>query len=212
MISHFKSKSYFSGVLGYPRLTVVGELSSDAAILTRFLLVTFLCLPFAIWLSLALVVAWTSCEPVRLIPHYWMSRFPLVQIVDVLPSSWVPLEPWCALPQAMLYSGWLCVPGAARLVCLGAKMVDTPSKCRSLQGKHPLTGQALRQPAELPRPWAQAEAWWAESWVMLGSGYLCVPGTAHLVCLDSPMWYLLLLLCSVAWNQGSDTARSSFIV
>ena len=124
MISHFKSKSYFSGVLGYPRLTVVGELSSDAAILTRFLLVTFLCLPFAIWLSLALVVAWTSCEPVRLIPHYWMSRFPLVQIVDVLPSSWVPLEPWCALPQAMLYSGCLCVAGVACLVHLGAKMVD----------------------------------------------------------------------------------------
>ena len=48
----FKSRSYFSDVLGHPGLAVVEELGSDGAMLPWFLLVMFLCLPFAIWLSL----------------------------------------------------------------------------------------------------------------------------------------------------------------
>ena len=55
MTSDFKSKSCFSGVLGHPGLAIVGELGSDAAILPRFLLVTFLHLTFAIFSSLTLV-------------------------------------------------------------------------------------------------------------------------------------------------------------
>ena len=45
----FKSKSCFSGVLGYPGLTVVGVLGSDDAQWSWFLLVRFFHLPFAIW-------------------------------------------------------------------------------------------------------------------------------------------------------------------
>jgi len=45
----FKSKSCFSGVLGYPELSVVGVQGSDDAEWSWFLLVRFLCLPFAIW-------------------------------------------------------------------------------------------------------------------------------------------------------------------
>jgi hypothetical protein len=44
----FKSESCFSGVLGFPGLTVVGVLGSDDAELSWFLLVRFLCLPFTI--------------------------------------------------------------------------------------------------------------------------------------------------------------------
>jgi hypothetical protein len=49
MIYYFKTKSCFSGVLGYPGLSVVGILSSDDAQSSWFLLVRFLHLPFAIW-------------------------------------------------------------------------------------------------------------------------------------------------------------------
>jgi hypothetical protein len=52
----FKSESCFSSVLGYPRLAMVGELSSDDAKYPWFLLLMFLPLPLAIWLSLVLVV------------------------------------------------------------------------------------------------------------------------------------------------------------
>ena len=55
MTSEFKSKSCFSGLLGYPGLAFVGEFGSDAAILPRFLLVAYFHLPFTILLSLALV-------------------------------------------------------------------------------------------------------------------------------------------------------------
>jgi hypothetical protein len=48
-----KKKSCFSGVLGYSELAVVGV--SDDAKLPLFLLVSFLCLLFTIWLSLMLV-------------------------------------------------------------------------------------------------------------------------------------------------------------
>jgi hypothetical protein len=51
----FKSVSCFSGVLGYPGLVVVGILGSDDAQCSWFLLVRFLCLPFAIWKSLVLM-------------------------------------------------------------------------------------------------------------------------------------------------------------
>lgn len=42
------------GVLGYPGLAVVGELSSDGTKLNWLLLLMFLCLPFSILLSLVL--------------------------------------------------------------------------------------------------------------------------------------------------------------
>ena len=96
MTSDFKSKSCFSGVLAYPGLADVGEFGSDAAILPRFLLVAFLRLPFAILLSLSLLSladVGASCEAVGLYLQHWMAGFPLSQISDVLPSSWVPLEP-----------------------------------------------------------------------------------------------------------------------
>ena len=49
-------------MLGYPGFAVVGELGSDGAMLPWFLLVMFLCLPFAIWLSLVLAgVAVSDC-------------------------------------------------------------------------------------------------------------------------------------------------------
>jgi hypothetical protein len=52
----FKSPSYFSGVLGYPGLVVVGVLGSDDAQCSWFLLIRFLCLPFTIWKSLVLMI------------------------------------------------------------------------------------------------------------------------------------------------------------
>ena len=61
----FKSRSCFSGVFGYPGLAVVGELGSDGAMLPWFLLVMFLCLPFARCLSLVVsglaVSLWLDC-------------------------------------------------------------------------------------------------------------------------------------------------------
>ena len=58
----FKPNSCFSGVLDYLELFVVGELGSDVAMWPWFLLVMFLCLPFAIWLSLVLAgVAVSDC-------------------------------------------------------------------------------------------------------------------------------------------------------
>jgi hypothetical protein len=52
----FKSGSSFLGVLGCPGLGKVGVLGSDDGECSWFLLVRFLCLPFAIWQSLELVV------------------------------------------------------------------------------------------------------------------------------------------------------------
>ena len=58
----FKTRSCFSGLLGYPGLAVVGELGSDGTMLPWFLLVVFLHLPFVIWLSLVLAgVAVSDC-------------------------------------------------------------------------------------------------------------------------------------------------------
>ena len=51
----FKSESCFSGMLGYPGLAVVCVLGSDDAQCFWFLLVRFLRLPFAIWISLVLM-------------------------------------------------------------------------------------------------------------------------------------------------------------
>jgi hypothetical protein len=45
----FDSESCFSGVLGYPGLAEVGVLGSDEGERSWFLLLKFLCLPFAIW-------------------------------------------------------------------------------------------------------------------------------------------------------------------
>jgi hypothetical protein len=52
----FKPDFYFSGLLGYPGLAVVGILDSDDAEWSWCLLVIFLCLPFSIWQSLMLDV------------------------------------------------------------------------------------------------------------------------------------------------------------
>jgi hypothetical protein len=46
---YFKSVSCFSGVLGYPGLTVVNVLGSDDTQCSWFLLVRFLRLPFTNW-------------------------------------------------------------------------------------------------------------------------------------------------------------------
>jgi hypothetical protein len=46
---YFKSKSCFSGVLGYQGLTEVGVLRSDDGKQSWFMLVRFLRLPFTIW-------------------------------------------------------------------------------------------------------------------------------------------------------------------
>jgi hypothetical protein len=45
----FKSGTIFLGVLGCPGLDWVGVLRSDDGVWSWFLLVRFLCLPFAIW-------------------------------------------------------------------------------------------------------------------------------------------------------------------
>jgi hypothetical protein len=45
----FQSRSSFSRVLGFPVLDEVGVLDSDDGEWSWFLLVRFLCLPFAIW-------------------------------------------------------------------------------------------------------------------------------------------------------------------
>jgi hypothetical protein len=52
----FKYTSCFLGVLGYPGFVVVGVLGSDDAQCSWFMLVRFLCLPFAIWTSLVLMI------------------------------------------------------------------------------------------------------------------------------------------------------------
>lgn len=69
----FKSKSCVFHVLGYPGLALVRKLVSDDVMYPWFLLGTFLCLPFHIWLSLVLVglavsdsnmSLLSSCKPV----------------------------------------------------------------------------------------------------------------------------------------------------
>ena len=61
----FKLESCFSGVLEYPGLVVARELVSDGAELHWLLLLMFLCLPLAIWLSLVLTSLGVSykCPP-----------------------------------------------------------------------------------------------------------------------------------------------------
>ena len=66
----------------------------------------------------------TYCGPLRLFLQHCMTGFPLAQIADMLPSSFVPLEPCSVLPQEMLYLGCQGEPGILRLLCYGAKMVS----------------------------------------------------------------------------------------
>ena len=68
----FKFSSCFSGVLGYPGLAVVGELGSDGAILPWFLLVIFLHLLFAFWLSLVLADVAVSWESLSCFVHFYV--------------------------------------------------------------------------------------------------------------------------------------------
>ena len=137
-----------------------------------------------------------------------MTGSPLVQIDDGIPYSWVLLEPWCALPQGMVFSGCFCAPGIACLALPGAKMAghcrDTFQLLITLQGKWPRTGLAHRQPAELPRPWAQVEAWRAASQAMLNSGYLCVLGVACLVHLGVKID--LVKFSELTLSQSVDTS------
>ena len=60
---------------------------------------------------LSLAGASTYCGSLRLFLQHWMIAFPLAQITDMLPSSFVPLEPCSVLPQAMLYLGCQGEPG-----------------------------------------------------------------------------------------------------
>lgn len=69
MLCDFKSEFCLSGVFGNPGLAAVGELGSDDSMVSWFLLLGFLVLILAIWLSLILVgIAGPchSCESVRL--------------------------------------------------------------------------------------------------------------------------------------------------
>ena len=60
---------------------------------------------------LSLAGASTYCGSLRLSLQHWATGFPLAQITDMLPSSFVPLEPFSVLPQAMLYLGCQGQPG-----------------------------------------------------------------------------------------------------
>jgi hypothetical protein len=77
---YFKSASCFSGVLACPWLIMVGILGYDEAQCSWFLLVRFLCLPFAFWKSLVLIFnlslvgAWSSCDSFSLCQHSWESN------------------------------------------------------------------------------------------------------------------------------------------
>ena len=52
-----------------------------------------------------------------------MTGFPLAQIADMLPSSFVPLESCSVLPKAMLYLVSHCETGVPGLLYHGVKMV-----------------------------------------------------------------------------------------
>ena len=132
-------------------------------------------------------VSWSCC--------YWMLLDP--------PMSYFCTTAWLGFPW---YRLWMCCPPlgccwSPGVLCLSNVILGLslctwccPSSLSrsqdggdpfqmqiTLQGKCHLTGLAHRQPSELPRPWAQAEAWRAVSQAMLDSGYLCVPGAACLV-------------------------------
>ena len=85
-------------------------------------MVTFLPLPFAIWLSLVLIGllsltgACSSYVPASLSQHPWVTVFPLAQVAFELPSSWVQVGPWQTESQVILHSGVLCVPGCSSLL------------------------------------------------------------------------------------------------
>ena len=64
---------------------------------------------------LSLAGASTYCGSLSLFLQHWMTGFPLAQITDMLPSSFVPLEPFSVLPQAMLYLG---CQGQSCVLCL----------------------------------------------------------------------------------------------
>ena len=65
-----KSESFFYGVFGFPGLTVVDDLDSEDANWPWFLLLMFLPLHLAIWLSLVLVGLAVSDYGFSLLQHY----------------------------------------------------------------------------------------------------------------------------------------------
>ena len=70
---------------------------------------------------LSLAGASTYCGSLRLSLHHWMTGFLPAQITDMLASSFVPLEPFSVLPQAMLYLGCQGQPGVLCLLYYGGK-------------------------------------------------------------------------------------------
>ena len=122
--------------LVYPGLAVIGELGSDTAILPRFLLVMFLCLPFAILLSLSLVGLVVTGWFLNLL---WACKAISAPLHDCVSHG---TDCWCAalLLGALEVVMWpapscLCNPGVAHLLLQGVMMVDaagTFSKCWSL--------------------------------------------------------------------------------
>ena len=150
----FKIESCFSSALGYPRLAVVGELGSDDAKYPQFLLLAFLCLPLAMWLSLVLVGLtisdWSlslllSCEPVILgvsallgRPSFSWAGFGCGGLWDGL-SSMVQMETRRILsPAAPLFLCLECSRPVTLWTVIGVKIV-IPSLglgVRALLGEH----------------------------------------------------------------------------
>ena len=118
----FKSKSCFSGVFGNPLLAVVGELGSDVAKMSWFLLLRFLHFPLAILLS--------------------------VIIGDLVVSDWsLPLM-WILGPvgsgRKLLLSVQLCVDVQCVLVA-GTQLslwAQVGSSCEAVLGAQPFAHQS----------------------------------------------------------------------
>ena len=78
---------------------------------------------------LPLAGASTYCGSLRLFLQHWMTGFLLAQITDMLASSFVPLELFSVLPQAMLY--------------LGVKVSQVFSVCSIMEGRSCGGGHSL---------------------------------------------------------------------
>lgn len=107
-----RSQSCSSGVLDYPLLAVLGELGSNGAILHWLLLIMFLHLPFAIWLSLVLAGLGVPCWSR---PPRW--RWSCVSQVwaGLLGGS---LSYECQIGADFLEGRWSCEVGHRVLICI----------------------------------------------------------------------------------------------
>ena len=133
-----------------------------------------------------------------------MAGLPLAQIADVLPSSWVLLEPWCVLPQAMLCLGCLCGLNLVLPIC---SVRERRWQWGSRRAPAPCLTGTQRNLCS-PSSWAQAAA---------HSSMVSVPRGITLwlaQCLGSPVspgwgqsWRLCLLRLSTrAWLAQGGTA------